>query len=328
MDKLSSMRVFLTIAREGSFSRAAELHGLSKAMASKHVKHLEDDLGVRLLNRSTRGVSLTEAGRNYRDRCDQILADLEEAESSLKAMEREPTGRIRVGSPPALGAFRVAPAIAEYIKRYPKTQVDLVLLDHAVDPIEGGFDVVLRIGELASSSYVARRLGDAGFLACASPEYLKANGRPAAPEDLLRHNCLRQSDTLLPPYWTFQRDGRPVHIKVKGNFKASLASAIRRAALRGLGIAYLPTYMIVNDISRRHLMWLFPELEPPLAPIHVIYPHRQHLSTRIQTFIEFLRGHIGDAGIGRLRVLSTASRYLAAPGEAISTVVDEAPATE
>jgi len=251
MDKLSSMRVFLTIAREGSFSRAAELHGLSKAMASKHVKHLEDDLGVRLLNRSTRGVSLTEAGRNYRDRCDQILADLEEAESSLKAMEREPTGRIRVGSPPALGAFRVAPAIAEYIKRYPKTQVDLVLLDHAVDPIEGGFDVVLRIGELASSSYVARRLGDAGFLACASPEYLKANGRPAAPEDLLRHNCLRQSDTLLPPYWTFQRDGRPVHIKVKGNFKASLASAIRRAALRGLGIAYLPTYMIVNDISRQ-----------------------------------------------------------------------------
>ncbi len=323
MDKLQSIRVFLTIAREGSFSRAAESHGLSKAMVSRHISQLEDNLGVRLLNRSTRGVSLTEAGRNYRDRCDQILDDLEDAESSLKAMEREPTGRIRVGSPPALGAFRVAPAAAEYIKRYPRTEVDLVLLDHLVDPVETGLDIVLQIGELGDSSYVARRLGDAGFLAVAAPEYLKEHGMPARPEDLLAHNCLRQTDQLLTRYWTFYRDGKPMQMKVSGNFSATLASAVRRAAQRGLGIAYLPTYMVINDISRRHLVWLFPDLDPLVVPIHAIYPHRQHLSTRIQTFLEFLGGYLGDSGVGRLRVLATASRYLSQPAAAISTRVDE-----
>ncbi len=316
MDKLSSMNAFLHVARDRSFTRAAEKLGISRAMVSKHIARLEDELGTRLFNRSTHGISITESGRAYRARCAQILADIEELEAEVGAFDQTPRGVVRVGAPPTLGTFHIAPAVADYIERYPHIRVDLVMSERAMDPIEEGLELIIWLGEPPDSNYILRRLATTRYVACAAPEYLDCRGRPSTPAELAEHNCLRHSVPGIGADWVFEVDGEASEIKVQGNFKTSLANAIRHVAVGGLGIAYLPTYIVGNDIKAGRLEQLLPGFSPAPVPIYAIYPHRRHLSAKVRTFLDFVSERL-DATITQVSgaaQVAPAARPLASGG--------------
>jgi len=288
MDKLTSMKVFTTIARAGSFSHAARTLEMSPAMVTKHVQWLENELGVRLLNRSTRGVSLTETGYAYRERCMQILADVEETELSLTRLNAEPRGVLKVAGPIAFGTLHLSPAVAEYIGRYPELRVDLTLQDRPVDLVEEGVDTAIRVGRLADANHVARPLASTRWLVCASPQYLRERGVPERLQDLTRHNCLRQSSHRPKDEWQFVREGREISVKVAGNFKSSLVDSIRHAALAGLGLAFLPSYLVGEDLRAGRLAAVPLGIEAITVPITAVYLQRRHLSNKLRSFLDFL----------------------------------------
>ncbi|MBT8447019.1 MAG: LysR family transcriptional regulator [Gammaproteobacteria bacterium] len=282
------MHAFLHVARERSFTRAADKLDISRAMVSKHIARLEDELGTRLFNRSTHGISITESGQAYRARCAQILADIEELEAEVGAFDQTPRGVVRIGAPPTLGTFHIAPAVADYIELYPHIRVDLVMSERPPDPIEQGLELTIWLGDPPDSNYILRRLASTRYVACAAPDYIARHGRPDSPGSLAEHNCLRHSATGVAADWVFDANGESLSVKVHGNFKASLANAIRHVAVRGLGIAYLPTYIVGNDINAGRLEQLLPAYAPAPVPIYAIYPHRRHLSAKVRTFLDFV----------------------------------------
>jgi DNA-binding transcriptional LysR family regulator len=289
MDKLTSMIVFTKVAKAGSFAAAAKEMGLSRAMATKHVMQLENSLGVRLLNRTTRHLSLTEVGRVYLERCLQILDDLEETELAVSRLQTEPRGTLKVNATPFFGAYHLAPAIAAYLELYPDVNVELVLQAGYVDLVEEGFDLAIHLDELRDSSLIARKLGTSQRIVCGAPSYFAKHGVPSTPEDLKRHNCL--SNSSLPPrdQWQFgNTEGKSVVIKVTGTLEANSADALRMAAISGLGLVLLPTYMVGQDIRKGRLQAVLTEYVPAPLDIHAVYPHRKHLSAKVRTFVDFL----------------------------------------
>lgn len=295
MDKLTSMKVFTTIARAGSFSRAAQALEMSPAMVTKHVQWLENQLGVRLLNRSTRGVSLTEVGYAYRERCMQILADVEETEACLTRMNAEPRGVLKIAGPIAFGTEHLSPAAAEFIARYPEIRVHLALRDRPSDPVEEGLDAVVRVGRLADTNLVARPLSSTLWIVCAAPSYLERHGAPRTLAELERFNCLRHTGHWSKDEWQFVRDGREVSVKVSGNFKSSLADSVRRAALQGLGLAFLPTYLAGDDLRAGRLLPVALDAAPITVPITALYLQRRHLSGKLRAFLDFLEERFRSA---------------------------------
>ncbi|MBI2993743.1 MAG: LysR family transcriptional regulator [Gammaproteobacteria bacterium] len=228
MDKLSSIRVFLAIARRSTFTAAAAEIGISKAMASKHIEQLERSLGVRLLNRSTRRVGLTEAGAVYRDRMRDILDDLRETEDEIAQLGSEPRGTLRLMSPVSFGAFHLTRAISDFHQRFPQLGVDMTLADRAPDIIEEGFDLAIRIGEIEESSLVARRIAEVRIVLCASPEYLQRAGTPASPTELVNHNCLTYAGRQPFREWTFTLHGVVQTVPVSGSLWANVGDPLRR----------------------------------------------------------------------------------------------------
>lgn len=230
------MKVFLAVADAGSFSAAGRTLGVSKAMVSKHVAHLEDRLGVRLLQRSTRWMRLTEAGSTYQERCRRILADIDETERVVAALHAEPRGLLRVAAPTSLGSYHLAPALSDYTALFPEVQVRLILNDSAEDPIKEHTDVVVRIGRLASSNLIARRIAEVRSVTCAAPVYLERFGVPQVPSDLARHNCLIYTGGPTPGEWRFRGPDGEYRLSVTGDFEANVGEAVRMAGLRGLGL--------------------------------------------------------------------------------------------
>jgi len=288
MDKLNNIRMFLAITRRGTFTAAAAELGISKAMASKQIEQLERSLGVRLLNRSTRRVGLTEAGTVYRDRMREILDDLQETEDEIAQLGSEPRGTLRLMSPVSFGAFHLTRALSDFHQRFPQLSVDMTLADRAPDMIEEGFDLAIRIGDIEDSSMVARRVAEVRVVLCASPEYLQRAGTPADPTELVRHNCLTYAGRQPFGEWTFTMDGSARTVPVTGSLRANLGDPIRVAALQGMGLAQLPTYMVGLDIKEGRLRALLEEYEPPKRPIHAVYSHRRYLSAKVRTFVSFL----------------------------------------
>ncbi|QXP86971.1 LysR family transcriptional regulator [Methylococcus capsulatus] len=289
MDKLTSMVVFTKVAKAGSFAAAAKELGLSRAMATKHVMQLENSLGVRLLNRTTRHLSLTEVGMVYLERCLQILDDLEETELAVTRLQTEPRGTLKLNAAPFFGAYHLAPAIAAYLEIYPDVNVELVLQAGYVDLVEEGFDLAIHLDELRDSSLIARKLGTSQRIVCGAPGYFEKRGVPKTPEDLKKHNCL--SNSSLPPrdQWQFvSQDGKSTVIKVSGTLEANSADALRMAAISGLGLVLLPTYMVGQDIRKGRLQAVLTDYVPAAADIHAVYPHRKHLSAKVRTFVDFL----------------------------------------
>ncbi|MCZ6839745.1 MAG: LysR family transcriptional regulator [Alphaproteobacteria bacterium] len=288
MDRLSGMEVFARVAEAGSFTKAAGQLGISTSAASKHVIALENRLGARLLNRTTRRLSLTEVGASYYEWCTRIAQDVAEAESTVTQMHSEPRGRIKLNAPMSFGIRHLAPAMPEFLALYPELTLDMNLNDRFVDLIEEGYDVAVRIGELRDSSLVARRLAPARMIVCGAPAYFERHGVPKTPADLADHNCLGYSLLAVPGEWHFTGPGRAQTVRISGNFHVNNGDAMRAAALAGLGVVVQPTFIIGDDVARGALQRVLADFTPRESTIHAVFPHNRHLSAKVRVFVDFL----------------------------------------
>ncbi|HIF50246.1 MAG TPA: LysR family transcriptional regulator [Thiotrichaceae bacterium] len=288
MDKVMSMRVFSAVAKNDSFSAAAKKLSISKAMASKHVQNLESSLGVRLFNRTTRKLNLTDVGSAYYDKVDAILTDIDETELAISQLNSEPRGTLKIMAPPSFGAFHLSRALSVYLRKYPDVSTVIELSNRIPDLVEDGIDLAFYLGELDDSSFVARKIASTRHVICASPYYLKQNGTPQTPDDLAKHNCMIYAPRTVHNEWDFINNNVKIKVKISGDIQCNNGDALRIAAIQGCGIAQLPTYMVGLDIQSGRLNALLEEYEPDKLPIYAIYNHRKYLSAKIQTFIEFM----------------------------------------
>lgn len=293
MDTLSNIKAFVQVVEAGSFALAAERLNISRAMVSKHVQQLEDRLGVRLLHRTTRRLSLTEAGTAYYERCGAVLDALDEADVAAAQLALTPKGTLKVNAPVAFGTRHLYPAIAEYLRSYPEVKLDLTLQDEQVDLVKEGVDMALRVGQLGDSSLVARRLAPARLAVCGSPDYFAKYGVPRTPEDLKRHNCLGYAYSEFPETWHFTgRDGEHA-IQISGNMRANNGEVLRAAAIDGLGIALQPTFIVGDDLKAGTLQAVLSHYTPEEFSIYAVYPSRRHQSVKLRMFIDFLINRFG-----------------------------------
>jgi DNA-binding transcriptional LysR family regulator len=294
MDRLAAIEAFVRVSETQSFSEAARRLRSSKSSVSRQVAALEAELGARLFYRTTRSLTLTEAGRSYFERASRILADLEEANLSVSQLQSAPRGRLRVNAPMSFGFLHLAPALTDFLRRFPEVEVDVTLNDRFVDLVDEGFDVAVRIGSLADSSLVARRLAPIRRAVCASPVYLKARGVPASPDDLKTHDCLCYSNLAQAREWQFIRaDGRPWPIEVRGRLSANNGDALKVAALKGLGFVNLPTFLVGSDLQAGALVTVLDQFLVQDITVNAVYPHSRHLSPKVRAFVDFLAERFG-----------------------------------
>ena len=293
-DTLAGMRVFTAVVDTGSFARAAEKLELSRGMTSRYVAQVEAHLGVRLLNRTTRRLSLTEAGNDYYQRATQVLALVEEAEQAASHEAAEPRGTLRINASVAFGARHMGTLISAYLRRYPEVRVDLTLNDRIVDLVEEGFDVAVRIARRIDPGLVARRIAPARMIACASPAYLRQSGAPKTPADLVRHNCLTYAYAGAQNEWRFTRGKREQTVKVGGTLHANNGDILSRAAADGLGVTVQPTFLIDGLFREKKLMRVLEGWEADSLTIFAVYPSRQFLPAKVRSFIDFMLEHFGD----------------------------------
>jgi len=293
LDRLTSMQVFARVARTGGFASAARELEMSRAMVSKHVMNLEENLGVRLLNRNTRQVSLTEAGADYLERLQHILTELDEAEESVTTLTSEPRGILRLNAPPSFGAFHLVPLIAEFMQLNPRVHVELTLTDHAASIVEEGMDLAIEVGRLADSNMIARVLSHSRLVVCGAPDYLREHGAPSTPEELTNHNCLTSSRFPPRDEWPFRGPDGDKTYKVSGNFRSNIGDAVHRMVLNGRGLAMLPTYMCGNDLKAGRLQAVLTEFEPEPYAIAALYSDRRYMPVKVRSFLDFIAERLG-----------------------------------
>lgn len=289
MDKLQSMSVFVRVVEQGSFTAAAETLRLSGTMIGLHIKGLEQHLGTRLLNRTTRRQSLTAFGQEYYQRCRQILADIDDAESAALNLQQSARGHLKVACPVSLGVHVLTPLLAQFLTQWPEVTVDLVLSDRALDMADEGIDVRIHIGPLEQmNSLVARPLPVYRSLVCASPAYLERAGVPASPHELQQHRCLGFAHPSAGHEWGFEQHGRAVKVPVNLVMAINNGEALRQAALKGLGIIMQPEVLLAQDVQAGKLRILLPDCTPPAKPVHILtFADRQQLP-KIRLLVAFL----------------------------------------
>jgi DNA-binding transcriptional LysR family regulator len=294
MDRLAALETFAKVAETKSFSEAARRLRASKSVVSRQIAALEAELGVRLFQRTTRSMTLTEAGRGYFQRASRILADLEEANLSVSQLQATPRGLLRVNAPMSFGLLHLAPALPDFLQRYPDVEVDMTLNDRFVDLVDEGFDLAVRVSRLEDSSLVARKLAAVRRVVCASPDYLKARGVPATPDDLKDHDCLCYSNLTMTHEWRFVTEkGRPWPIEVKGRLNVNNGDALKIAALRGLGLINLPTFIVGTELQAGTLVGVLDKFIVQDATLSAIFPHSRHLSPKVRAFVDFLAERFG-----------------------------------
>jgi len=301
VDRFENARVFTTVIEAGGFTAAAERLGLSRAATSKHVQQLEERLGARLLDRTTRRVNVTDAGRRFYEQCRRILAELDEAERSAGELHNEPRGELRVIAPTNFGLTDIGTAIADLIAEYPKLRVNLTMNDHVTDPIEAGYDIAISVGmpRGTSSSLVVRKLNTARRVLCAAPDYLKRRGAPQKPEDLTAHDCLSYSYVDVPDEWHLTGPGGERVVKVSGPIVTSHRHVLRTAAIRGFGIAYGPLDFFRDDLDSGMLQRVLPQYQLPDATIYAVYPAGQQPSAKVKAFNDFMTRHFAASAVFR-----------------------------
>jgi len=287
MDLLSEMAVFARVVDAQSFSEAARRIGVSKSTVSKQIRRLEDQLGARLLDRTTRTMRLTEVGTVFYEHCARMLAEAEAAEHAVGNLESAPRGRLRITAPMTLGRIFVAPAASDFARQWPDLEVDLDLSDRIVDLVEDGYDLAVRVGRLAPSSLVARRLAPTRTIVCASADYLTRKGRPEKPSDLERHDCLRYTYQSSDA-WIFRGAGGEEVVRVKGPFRANNGEALAAAACAGLGIAFLPDFIVGSQLASGELVPLLEAFVDDGAAVYAVYPARRHLAAKVRAFVDLL----------------------------------------
>jgi DNA-binding transcriptional LysR family regulator len=283
------MSVFVRVAKAGSFAGGASELGISRAMATKHIMQLEGSLGTRLFNRTTRSLNLTDVGASYLERCQQVLLDVEEMEAAVTHLQTEPRGVLKISAPPVIGAKHITSAIAEFLKIHPDLTVDLILQSSTGDLIDEGIDIAIYLGDLADTSMVARKLASSSMVVCGSPDYLAKHGIPNTPEDLRNHSCLVNWASSPRNKWKFKSKTGYTSINVAGRMQSNVADANRIAAVNGLGLVMLATYVVGRDIEKGKLIAVLEDYAPPPLDIHAVYPHRKYLSAKVRRFLDFLQ---------------------------------------
>ncbi|MCG7498621.1 LysR substrate-binding domain-containing protein [Vibrio sp. Of7-15] len=276
---------FVAVAETESFTSAANKLNTSVAQVSRKVSALENRLATKLLNRTTRRVSVTEAGQLYYQHCRQVIDGLEQAERVITNMQSVPQGKLKVTAPVTYGEQRIAPLLNQFMTLYPQLELQLVLTNQKLDLIEQGVDLAIRLGRLDDSSMMAKRLASRQLYVCAAPSYLKDHGEPHTLSELSQHNCLLGS----MDYWRFREVGKERNVRVQGNIRCNSGSALTDAALKGLGIVQLPDYYVEEHIESGELVELLPLYREEQEGIWALYPHNRHLSTKVRSLVDFLR---------------------------------------
>ena len=293
MDRLATMESFVMVVEAGSFVVAATRLGMSPAMVSRYVMNLEERLGTRLINRTTRRLNLTEAGAAYFERCQQVLRDIEEIELCVSSEVQQPRGVLRLNAPISFGIRHLSPLLCEYESRYPDVAIDLDLTDRFVDLVEEGADIALRVGVLPESTLVARRLFPVRLVVCASPAYLKKNGVPRTVKDLESHNCLGYTYTRSGAQWEFAGPNGPVAVPIGGTLRSNNGEVLRRAAIDGLGVLCHPTFIVGDAISAGLLTPIQLDHSPVELGGYAVFLSRKFLSAKVRTFVDFLAEKFG-----------------------------------
>jgi DNA-binding transcriptional LysR family regulator len=307
VDRLTEFETFLRVAESASFTAAARALSLTPSAVSKHIKALEERLGARLFQRTTRSVTVTEVGAAFRERIEGVMDEIAEAEQAVAQLQEEPRGTLRVGAPMDFGRTFLGAAIAAFAAQHPDLSVEISLSDRYVDVIDEGLDVVVRIGALRDSSLVARRLGPCRRVLCASPRYLERSGRPGQPSDLSGHHRIAYAYESEHSF-EFAGDDGPERIRLPVRHRSNNGEMTRQLLLAGEGIALLPTFLVGDDLRSGRLEVVLPESFNDEIGIHALYPHRKHLSAKVRLFVDHLASQCGneppwDEGIALARAL-------------------------
>lgn len=296
MDKFTCMVALARVVELGSFAEAARRMGVSAPMVTKYIGHLEQELGSRLLNRSTHSLSLTDVGQLYHQRCVQILEDIDEAEAVAGANSAVPRGSLKICVSGAFDLSHIGPVLLEYSARHGDVRLEVTVSNHFVDLVEEGFDVAVRaIDHLRTNSVLKTvKLATSRMVACASPAYLKKNPRPEIPENLLHHNCLAFTDTApATQQWRFERDGRSSVVQALGTLRASSNELLKQAALRGQGVILQPSFNVHEELRAGTLQQVLTDYDAGSLGIFLIHPQRRYLATKVRSFIDLLNGRWG-----------------------------------
>jgi DNA-binding transcriptional LysR family regulator len=282
------MEIFVQAVDAGSFSAASRSLNTSVASVTRYVAHLEEHLGIRLMQRSSRKLSLTEGGNAYYARCRQILEDLADADSQVGAAAMQPKGVIKLSVPVSFGIHHLAPRWPEFLSRYPDVSLDLSITDRFADLLEDGFDAAIRVGRLTDSSLVARKLAPARMVVCAAPTYLARRSAPVEVADLAEHHCLPYTYMSPADEWALQRQGEVQKVRIKGRVNANNGDTLRAAALAGQGIVALPAFLVGPDLAAGRLVEVLPGWEMQELGVYAVYPSRRHMSAKLRVLLDFL----------------------------------------
>ncbi len=290
MDRFQAMQVFTRVVDANSFTQAADSLGLPRATVTTTIQNLERLLQVRLLNRTTRRLSLTPDGASYYERCVRILADIEDAEASFHDVTRGPRGRLRIDTPPSIGRLILIPALREFHQRYPDIELAIGMGDRAVDMVQEAVDCVIRVGELQDSTMVAKRIGTFESVTCAAPSYLKRYGEPGTIEQLRDHRAVHyfSARTGRNIEWSFTIDGQVTEVPIKGAISVNDAEAYITCGVQGFGMIQPARYMVAEHLASGALREVLPALTPPPMPISVVYLHNRHLSPKVRVFVDWI----------------------------------------
>ncbi|MCM2306446.1 MAG: LysR family transcriptional regulator [Sulfuritalea sp.] len=296
MNKLLQIEVLVAVVRSGSFVGAAEVLGVSKAAVSRHVGELEARLGVRLLQRTTRRLSLTEAGQIFHARSKDILDSVSESEDEISTQTGTASGQLRISAPVTFGVRHLAPLWGEFRRRHPRVTLDITLADRVVDLIEEGYDLAIRIGRLSSSTLVSRRLAITRMVLCAAPDYLATHGTPRHPHELADHEILAYSYWSDKDEWRFDGPDGAVSVRTQPCLSSNSGDTCRAAALAGQGVILQPSFVVDTDLAAGTLVELMPEYRAVELGIYAVYPTRKHVPAKVRALLDFLGEKFGDAG--------------------------------
>ena len=288
IDILDGVTVFVSVVDSGSFTAAARVLGHSTSYISKEITRLEKRLGSRLLNRTTRTISLTDAGRAYYDRCSQIVIDAENAERSISQLQDTPKGLLRINAPGSLGATHLLSVFADFMHHYPEVKLEIEFNDRLIDVVAEGFDVVIRVGEIKDSNLVARKFTSSKAVTVASPDYLKRKGTPERVEELTEHDCIAYSLLPAPTQWDYYKQGKKTAVSVSPRAMCNSSAIEVQLAVQGIGITRLPLFTCENEVKKGALSVIMDDYDEIAFDVFAVYPHRQYLTAKVRAFVDFL----------------------------------------
>lgn len=292
MEGFSAIPLFVAVVENGSFSTAAKRLGISRSAVSKRISQLEEKLGVQLLYRTTRRISLTEAGEYYFENAVQALSFATEAEEAVTQLQAKPQGRLRINIPMSFGRLHIIPLIPGFLAKYPGVEIEMVMDDRMVDLVDEGVDVAIRGADLPDSTLIARKLAPMRYAVCASPQYIEQHGVPQTPEGLVNHNCLLFS--YAASEWHFIRDGETQRISVSGNYRVNNGEAVHEAVRQGVGVSIMPTFIVGPDIAAGRLVPLLSDYQIPQKALYALFPKREYLPAKVRVFIDYVVACFGE----------------------------------